>query len=93
MFMQHSDVKPENVMLAADGCAVLCDLGLGSLCSSRAPGAGHGGMNVAYVDLFAWVLVATITELHFHLHAGTLLYLAPELVGETLNPATFASDI
>lgn len=43
----HSDIKPDNVMLAADGRAVLCDLGLGRLRDDSAGGRrgydGHRG--------------------------------------------------
>jgi len=42
--LQHADLKPENIMLASDGRAVLCDLGLGRLLvSSRAAYDGRGG--------------------------------------------------
>lgn len=40
---QHSDLKPQNVMLAADGCAVLCDLGLGRMMCATGTYDGHGG--------------------------------------------------
>lgn len=53
---QHSDLKPENIMLAADGCAVICDLGVGRLLAATT-GAGHGGM---------WHMGGNFTSVNMH---------------------------
>lgn len=50
-FFQHSDIKPENIMIADDGRAVLCDLGLARILQSARMSSeptmigyeGHGG--------------------------------------------------
>jgi serine/threonine protein kinase len=77
--MQHSDLKPDNVMFrGGTGDAVLCDLGVGRI--SRHGGRGGGGGGGATATSFAG-------------HGGTLLYLAPELLKDETGAATRASDV
>ena len=90
--LQHSDVKTDNVMLAADGRAVLCDLGVGRLHVTQARFDGHGGRSCTGTSaaLCSRRLGSPAVVL---LLAGTLLYTAPELLVDPDLSATFASDM
>ena len=89
--LQHSDVKTDNVMLAVDGRAVLCDLGVGRLHVTQARFDGHGGTSCKSAALCSTRLGSpAVVVLPL---AGTELYKAPELLADPDLSATFASGM
>ena len=67
--LQHSDLKPENIMFrASTGEAVLCDLGAGRVTRNTGASMYDG-------------------------HAGSMPYLAPELITKEDRSATRESDM
>ena len=70
----HSDIKPDNVMLATDGRTVICDLGLARVIGSPRAGGydGHGG-TLAYLAPELHVKEARSPSLATDVYAFSLL--------------------